>query len=253
MKDLHRIWRRIFRLGESLLGPTASYCGYCGVPIRRYASSVLPLCRRCFDGIPWIEEVKCAHCGRPESCPDCVRRGPSALQLSRSAVKYDERMKEWLAAYKYRRNERLQSVMAPMLHLTLKRYEADYGGKGAIDALTYVPVSSERLEERGFNQAKQLAERVGELAGIPALPLLRRDRDTARQSRKSRAERLRDLADAFSVDPEGANRLLKNASSKPINIVIIDDVYTTGSTLHHCAAVIAARLDARVYGLTWAR
>jgi ComF family protein len=162
-------------------------------------------------------------------------------------------MKEWLAAYKYRRNERLNSLFASMLHATYKRHERDFTRSGDIHWVTHVPVSSERMEERGFNQAEQLATGFGARADIPVVSLLGRRRDTAKQSYKSRSERLNDLKDAFAIEEAGIKMILKKTARRPINIVIIDDVYTTGSTLHHCAKTISDHAEANVYGLTWAR
>lgn len=249
-----KVLKRIVQAGESYLGAVTSPCTFCAASVKQYAAPTsLQLCTRCAGQISWIAEVLCLHCGRAENCPDCARRERRHLKISRSAVKYDERMKEWLAAYKYRGNERLRWLFASMLYTAYKRHEREYAGTGAIEWLTYVPVSGDRLEERGFNQAAQLASGLGLRTGIPVVPLLRRSRDTGKMSYKSRSERLKDLKDVFAVDEDGIKQILKNTPHRPINIVIIDDVYTTGSTLHHCAEAINGRLDANVYGLTWAR
>ncbi|TMV47167.1 ComF family protein [Paenibacillus mesophilus] len=250
---INRLWERLVGAGESLLGAPTMLCMYCRASVKRYALPTLSLCARCVNVIPWIEVLQCEHCGRSEQCTDCTRRGASRLCLNRSAVKYEQGMKEWLAAYKYRRNERLNGLFASMLHTAYKRNEHDYNRSGAIHWVTHVPVSKERMEERGFNQAEQLAKGFGVLAAIPTVPLLARRRDTAKQSYKSRAERLDDLKDAFAIDEAGIKMILKKTVMRPINIVIIDDVYTTGSTLHHCAKTISDHAEANVYGLTWAR
>ncbi|PYI51172.1 ComF family protein [Paenibacillus flagellatus] len=247
------MWTKLVRTTESYLGASARACRYCGLDANRNTGSGLGLCRRCHDRVPWIDAIRCLRCGRPDSCPDCERHSHSALYASRSAVRYDERMKEWLAAYKYRGNERLHDLFADMLHRAYKRHEADYTREGPIHWITFVPVSERKLEERGFNQAAQLAGSWGRLTGIPVVPLLRRNRDTVKQSSKNRMERLRDLEGAFSVDEDGLNRILKKSGHLPINIVIVDDVYTTGSTLNHCAQTIRDHMDANVFGLTWAR
>lgn len=250
---INRIWERLIRGGESLLGAPTELCAYCRASVKRFGLPSLALCTRCTNQIPWIDPIRCPHCGRSERCMDCIRRGRSGLSFNRSAVKYDERMKEWLAAYKYGRNERLRSLLASMLLHTYKRHENEYVRSGAIHWITSVPVSRQRLEERGFDQAGQLAAGFGGRSKIPVVPLLVRRRDTAKQSYKSRSERLDDLKDAFAVDEDGIKMILKKTVRRPINIVIIDDVYTTGSTLHHCAEKITEHTEANVYGLTWAR
>jgi ComF family protein len=226
---------------------------FCRSIVKQYGLPNLQLCRSCAQSIPWIERAVCPHCGRPEQCGDCARRKQSFLLGSRSAVKYDANMKQWLAAYKYRRDERLGHLLASMLYMAYKRNETIYRNTGELHGVTYVPVSGERLEERGFNQAEQLALRFAAMASVPVVPLLARNRNTARQSYKSRAERLSDLRDAFAIDDEGMKFLLKKRAHLPMNILIIDDVYTTGSTLHHCAQQITSHVQANMYGLTWAR
>lgn len=248
-----RLWERLLRAGEALLGAQTRTCAYCRASVKQYALPALALCGRCAEAIPWIETLMCRHCGRPEQCGDCARRGESDLSFSRSAVKYDEAMKAWLSAYKYGRNERLQHLLAAMLAQAYKRHEQEYTRAGAIHWITSVPVSAQRREERGFNQAEQLAAAFGALVRVPVVPLLERRKDTARQSGKSRAERLNDLRDAFAVNEVGLKMILKKTAQRPINIVIIDDVYTTGSTLHQCARTIGAHAEAKMYGLTWAR
>lgn len=250
---LNRLLDRLIRRGEHFLGAPTNVCAYCCSSVKRFGFPKLALCTSCANAIPWIEKLKCPHCGRPDNCTDCTRRTHSSLCVNRSAVRYDEKMKQWLAAYKYRKNERLHHLFASMLHMTYKRHVGDFTKTGALHGVTYVPVSGERLEERGFNQAEQLAKRFGAMAAVPIVPLLKRNRNTARQSYKSRAERLNDLSDAFAINEDGVNILLKNTAHLPINIIIIDDVYTTGSTLHHCAKKIADYVEANVYGLTWAR
>ncbi len=127
-------------------------------------------------------------------------------------------------------------------------------GKEAVRVLTYVPVSEERYRERGFNQAERLAAGLGQRCRVPVYPLLKRTRHTDKQSFKKRSDRLGDLEGAFTTDPDGLQELANRfGSTAPKQIYIVDDVYTTGSTLNQCARVIKSSLPAEVYGLCWAR
>lgn len=132
------------------------------------------------------------------------------------------------------------------------------------DLFTFVPVSGERLEERGFNQAERLAAALGARYRTPVVPLLERARHTAKQSFKTRAERLRDTSTLFRALP-AAPSLLQHwgrPSSfsprricRPLRILIVDDIYTTGGTLQDCARALeeAAPGELELYALTWAR
>ncbi|XEC95371.1 ComF family protein [Paenibacillus tarimensis] len=237
------------------------------------------LCDHCLRSIPWIGEIRCFVCGRPVHCDDCARRSDAALIGNRSAVRYDPVMRGWLALYKYRGKESLAPILARMLHpafeqlsaTVAERQKADRCGSGVNrrigrsmplhyselwDAVTYVPLSEARALERGFNQAEQLAAGISRAYGIPLFPLLARRRDTQKQSFKTRAERIRDTRSLF-IPASGAEELLRNLHiGKPIlRILVIDDIYTTGSTVHDCARAISgiSPVPAELYSLTWAR
>ncbi|GAA0137587.1 hypothetical protein YSY43_44280 [Paenibacillus sp. YSY-4.3] len=144
--------------------------------------------------------------------------------------------------------------------------------KTYFDAVTFVPLSEERWVERGFNQAEELARgaalaggRTG--SGLPLLNLLMRTRHTDKQSFKSRYERLKNMQGVFQALPNAPERLARAISQSrrlcydyagPIRLLLVDDVYTTGSTVNACAAVlqnICAGLGSsgEIYSLTWAR
>ncbi|MNC44602.1 DNA utilization protein GntX [compost metagenome] len=175
--------------------------------------------------------------------------------MNRSAVSYDDCMRELLAAYKYRGNERLKVLLGRMLVHAYGLYMLDPAiQKRGFDCITFVPVSQERAEERGFNQAEQMAVILGQQVGLPVISLLSRQRHTGKQSKMSRHERMENMRGAFAVLPGRAGRLQAMAMRNKLRILIVDDVYTTGSTLTQCAEAICGSLpQARVYGLCWAR
>jgi competence protein ComFC len=99
-----------------------------------------------------------------------------------------------------------------------------------IDAFVPVPLHPARRRERGFNQAEALAKSVSKKTAIPVLDCIGRRSYTQTQTRFDRAERMRNLRDAFV--------LRKNSIVFRKNLVLLDDVLTTGSTLHECALVL---------------
>jgi predicted amidophosphoribosyltransferase len=302
---------RIVRISgrlKALFDAEGNACLACGAPLAASAGLTGPatarfLCRRCREDVPWIRpgDIRCAVCGRAELCPDCPRRTNPAFVMNRSAVRYTDRMKEWLARLKYRGDEKLAGLFAHMMAGALERMLDERGlRRRDIACLTCVPASEERLRERGFNQTELIARRLAGHARIPFVPLLARTRHTGKMSQKTRAERLRLLEGAFAVpespalerilrkaavpaavrflpasgrtgrrlrDPDpasaspelaapatAASALAPPAARPPLRIVLIDDVYTTGSTMQECARAIRRRFpEAEVYGLTWAR
>ncbi|MNZ85878.1 DNA utilization protein GntX [compost metagenome] len=117
--------------------------------------------------------------------------------------------------------------------------------------------------ERGFNQAERLADVLSRCRKIPQLPLLIRTHHTGKQSFKSRAERLADMKHAFAENPavtaQFADWMKREVPlNRPVRIIIVDDIYTTGSTIRACAEIIQQMgsdygYTVEVYSLTWAR
>lgn len=163
------------------------------------------------------------------------------------------------------------------------------------DAVTYVPVSDERLAERGFNQAERLAAGLAAAVRLPVVDLLQRRINTTKQSFKTRGERIQTMQDAFAMQPDGLELIhdLYQANSQftqkemhsqpatnsyaigegvsshfrpapqsghipPLRLLLIDDIYTTGSTLDACGQMIlnagySINLPIEIYTLTLAR
>jgi len=254
-------WGWLRGAAEAGLRVSDDACLWCGGPRRGADAARLErICAVCASSVPWIERVHCASCGRGEPCPDCPRRAVSYIAANRSAVQYTPFMKELLARYKYRGSEKLAPLFGEMAGFAYERLREVWEAEGRREAavlLTFVPLSERRLEERGFNQAETMARAVGRKYRVPVVPLLKRTRHTEKQSYKSRRERLESLERAFAVREDGREELRRLLSGGLLRVVVVDDVYTTGSTMQHCGEVIAsAAPDAaplRVYGLTWAR
>jgi len=105
-----------------------------------------------------------------------------------------------------------------------------------------VPLAKDRLRERGYNQAEELARAYGQQYGLPVQNLLVRHRSTLPQAKLGRQERLENVRDAFSC-----------AGSLPSSVMLVDDVATTLSTLHACAVALRAGGAQTVRGLVLAR
>lgn len=219
------------------------------VPRRIIAS----LCGSCKQEIPWIVQPLCRVCGRHERCEDCIRRKDRHYLVSRCAVRYDSLMKDWLALYKYRGSERLEPILAAMLAYAYERLCEEnqlLTTKSFIPLVTSVPLAPERLQDRGFNQAERLALQLSRWYGLTYHPMLQRLRHTEKQSLKTRRNRVVDMRGNFTA--VGPPALVSNRS-----IIVVDDIYTTGSTLDECARVLKQAIHSEaqpeIYGLLWAR
>lgn len=240
---------------KTVLRPSSKTCVQCNQPATSQSPELLGFCQTCAQRIPWIRQIHCPICGRYEACSDCLRRSDTRFVRNRSAVQYNSDMKDMLARYKYRGDEKLCETMSNMLcyaYVSLQSAEKQPSSskKQVCRALTFVPLSEERLTERGFNQAELLARKLGDKVNLPVIDILQRTRHTEKQSFKTRNERLHDLENIFVMKNTIDNHLI----SADIQIYVVDDVYTTGSTLQQCASTITNSLpSAKVYGLTWAR
>lgn len=104
--------------------------------------------------------------------------------------------------------------------------------------LVPVPLTPARLRERGFNQARLLADGVGAALGWPVQPLLRRTRTDRRQARSGRRERALNVAGAYRASPVGVPAGTADLSESGRVVLLVDDVITTGATIAECAAAL---------------
>ncbi|MHA7138081.1 ComF family protein [Rossellomorea arthrocnemi] len=174
----------------------------------------------------FIKGEQCLDCDRWES--DYEWKG--VLRQNESLYQYNDFLKEYLARYKYRGDY----VLAKSFAHTLKKYIE----KSEIDIVIPIPLSDERLYERGFNQSTALLE---EAEVRPSCLLTRFHSE--KQSMKTRKERLQQeqVFQLGEVDVKGKS------------ILLFDDIYTTGTTLRQAAKLLKEAGAAEVSSLTLAR
>lgn len=197
------------------------------------------VCPECFNQITFISAPYCAHCGMPFTdasaigrqilCPACLQDKKPVFRLQRAAVKYDYFSKKAILALKFMDKTENAIVFAKWLKLAGK----DIFDSGA-DLLVPVPLHYTRLIMRRYNQSALLAKELSRLCGVPAdMFSLIKNKATKPQARFSnRNSRIKNIKGVFMV---------KNAEKiKDKRIVLIDDVFTTGSTARECAKVLLA-------------
>jgi len=201
--------------------------------------------RKCFFCSKYGDLI-CADCTAlldvsPVHRPD---RGKKYLADIYSACSYENRRAQKIVhALKY--DPFIRELAQPMAQIIAGHFALC--GENPKDCfLAAVPLAKKRFRERGFNQARALAEELAKIWQIPiAGRCLEKPRGTRRQAELSQSERRNNLRSAF-VCPD-------TASVKNKNIVLIDDVVTTGVTMEECAKVLRRAGAAKVTGVCFAR
>lgn len=173
-------------------------------------------------------------------CGACVLH-PPPLDACLAAVDYGYPWADALAQFKFRGDP---SWAAPLATLLRCAPGATAALEGA-DWVLPVPLSRERLRERGFNQSLLLARQLARSQSDSGLLL--RLRHTAEQSSLPRAQRLRNLHGAFATEP------LRTAQLQGKRVVLVDDVMTTGATLYAAALALRQAGATHITGMVFAR
>jgi competence protein ComFC len=207
------------------------------------------LCPDCEAKLSRIVPPFCAKCSEPFdgaitttfSCANCAHR---ALYFDAAICAYRSRgiARHVILNFKYGKQIHLRHLVGRWL---IAAFDDPRLRERRFDAIVPVPLHPARQRERGFNQAALLAERLGPHLGVAVRPVLQRVRHTTTQTAFDRAERIQNLRNAF--------RLRKKADVRKLDVLLIDDVLTTGSTLSECARVLKQHGARSVYAATAAR
>ncbi len=221
-------------------------CLACGAGVDRQGH----LCPRCFDGLVFLVGPLCRCCGRPlpdtavpdPLCAACHRKAPSYARL-RAALAYHGVGRELVLRFKH--GGRLEGVERFAIWM-------EQAGRELLDEaelVVPVPLHRLRLLVRGFNQAALLAQRLARRAQRPWHPsLLRRIRPTRSQQGLGEAQRWRNVRPAAFHIPAGMRPRIAGR-----RVLLVDDVVTTGATLHACTEVLLEAGAAAVDALALAR
>ena len=182
---------------------------------------------------------KCVMCSkiikatREELCPECTRSMPWAgITVKRgdfhegavSSLRYEENVREAILRYKFNGHYWLADVFGELMAETVSMQLA-----GRFDVITWTPISRRRRRQRTYDQSELLAKAVGKTLDFPVVQCLRKTKHTAANSSLTdEKERRSNVAGVYEALPGFENK----------RILLIDDVYTTGSTLSECAKTL---------------
>ena len=201
------------------------------------------ICVQCSKKLPRLNPPICLRCGKPESsgtfCYECWGKSNS-LDSIRSVFVFDGALRDAVLSFKYRNLRAIANCLGDFM--------AGYYKVNNLtgDILVPVPLNEMRIRDRGYNQSELLAREISLQIGVPVNEkVIRRTRDCQPQARtKNVDERRRNMENAFSHMGDEVRGL---------DVVIIDDVCTSGATLEACASALKAAGAKRVTGFTLAR
>lgn len=228
--DAKRVDQWLRHAGRVLLAPRCLVCGEAG-------AEGLDLCAACTAALPW-NHLACPCCALPtphgDLCGQCLDT-PPPVNVTHAAFVYGFPLERLVPRFKFHQDLAAGRLLAELMAQGLASAERP-------DALVPVPLHAARLRTRGYDQALELARPLGRMLGVPLLDgALRRQRDTAPQSELDAGARRRNLRGAFAVHA---------GTPVPAHVALVDDVMTTGATLHAAARALlragVKRVDAWV-------
>lgn len=205
------------------------------------------ICTHCENLLKKIEPPTCKKCSKPidynsskEYCQECCDEERHFVK-SKSPYAYDGLIKKAIFSYKYYNKPFFYKLFGNLL----VRYMIDTDYK-CFDYIAAVPLHSSKMRKRGYNQSELIARYISKKLSIPYIDALKRTKKTTKQSGQSKIERRKNLKYAF---------VIKKNVEKIINstVLLVDDIYTTGSTVEECSKVLMKYGTSKVYVITIAR
>ena len=197
-------------------------------------------CEDCEKALPYNGKTLCDHCGRCIKVPSdyCLTcKGVlTSVDKARAVFRYEKPISGLIKKAKYNNCKYILDYFAEKLSFL---YFANYF---KAEVVCFVPMSEKRLKKRKYNQSEVLASKVSEKIGVPLSACLIKTKETERQAKLTRSERLKNLTDSFKVSDK------KVVRGK--NVLLVDDVSTTGATAEAVAQKLKKAGALRVFLIT---
>ncbi len=208
------------------------------------------VCANCLAKLDFISNPKCECCGLPFEfklknakqkllCPNCIKK-PYKFDKAISSVKYNEFSKKIILPLKHGDKTQYAKFIANIMTMSGRDIATDS------DFIIPVPIHLTRMLKRKYNQASLIANHLSKVYKKPVLySTLIRSKSTPSQGHLSERERKQNVSGVFSV--KHSERI------KGKNILLIDDVFTTGATVNECAKILKKAGANKIFVLTFAR
>ncbi len=222
-----------------LIFPEKNSCLVCGYWDESIGEDYI--CKECLYKFKNIKGHNCKICSKPlitsgDICIECIET-PKSFEKIYTPYKYEGLIRDVIKDYKYKNKPYYYKMLGELLYKYIKEIDIDF------DIISYVPLHKNKKKKRGYNQSELMAKYLGKKLDIPCERLIERVVDTKPQNQLKREDRVKNLKNTFMA--------VKNLQSQ--NILIVDDVYTTGTTLNECSKSLLKVEVENIYGLTIAR
>ena len=229
------IVKNIYKWCLGMLYPQT--CCFCG------EISKTPICDRCIEKVKYIKEPRCKKCGKPvryheqEYCYDC-QKSKLDFEQGKSVWLHEGVVKMGIYQFKYQNRRIYGEFYAEEMF----RLYGKWLQENQIDLIIPVPLHPKRRRARGYNQSEIIAKYLGRRTGIKVdKKAVVRKKYTNPQKLLGDKDRKKNLSHAF---------LLRKNIGDFKNILIVDDIYTTGSTINEIAKTIRLKFTSKVWFLT---
>lgn len=219
-------------------------CILCNKPIKKI--NTYSLCKDCFKELNFIQDG-CIKCGKPIiyhslekldlcGCSYCFNKS-FYFDKAISCIEYSDISKSMILGFKYKNKTYMAKYISNIMKekLDLENIKFDY--------ITFVPLHKKRMRKRGFNQSEKIAKELGKMIDIPILDCIYRKSNTNRLYNLNRKERKIELKNAFLVKEN-----INYANGK--NILLIDDIFTTGSTVNEISKLLKLNNVNKIFVMT---
>ena len=234
MKQIWKVLVNLWKASVELLFPLR--CVVCDKPVVLKDGCACPACEA---GLKRVESPFCLKCGKPivdeniEYCKNCSKKR-HLFECGRALYEYDSVA---LSVYRFKYSGRAE--YARFFGREMAKHLGPFIRQTKAEALIPVPLSKKRLKTRGYNQAELLAKEIGRALQMPVYPqFVSRIKETVPQKELNAFERQNNLKKAFKIVENDV---------KLSTIIVVDDIYTTGSTIDALAEVLLEHGVRKIY------
>lgn len=238
------IFYEVLDLVLDFIYPKNISCILCNKPIKKI--NTYSLCKDCFKELNFIQDG-CIKCGKPIiyhslekldicGCSYCFNKS-FYFDKAISCIEYSDISKSMILGFKYKNKTYMAKYISNIMKekLDLENIKFDY--------ITFVPLHKKRMRKRGFNQSEKIAKELGKMIDIPILDCIYRKSNTNRLYNLNRKERKIELKNAFLVKEN-----INYVNGK--NILLIDDIFTTGSTVNEISKLLKLNNVNKIFVMT---